>query len=200
MKPGLGSGLAHGRAATCSKIQTYRQSRQPRLSVRKGPAMQLNEIEGFAEDQDRGAWLELLDPVKGQPTGLRVKVAGPDSATQARARLALVDDLTAATDFEGRVSAENRELARLRNLARCVVAWEVQADGKPVPFSFENVLRLLRAGVWVQSQIAAFAADRRRFGGGAGGFWTGAFARGRARLFRGWPATTLRTWWGCGMS
>src|SRR3989338_101186 len=144
MKPGLGSGLAHGRAATCSKIQTYRQSRQPRLSVRKGPAMQLNEIEGFAEDQDRGAWLELLDPVKGQQTGLRVKVAGPDSATQARARL-----------------------ARGGNWARCVVAWEVQADGKPVPFSFENVLRLLRAGVWVQSQIDAFAADRRRFVVGA---------------------------------
>jgi hypothetical protein len=125
--------------------------------------MQLNDVEAFAADQDRGAWLDLAHPVTGKLTGMRVLVAGPDSATQARARLALVDDLTQATDLEGRVSADNRELARLHNLARCVIGWEVQADGQPVPFSFTAVLRLLRSGTWVQAQIDAFAADRRAF-------------------------------------
>lgn len=129
--------------------------------------MQLNEAEAFSADQDRGAWLDLADPVTGKPTGMKVLVAGPDSATQARARLALVDDLTAATDLEGRVSAADRELCRLNNLARCVVGWEMQADGQPVPFNHAAVLRLLRAGVWVQAQIDAFASDRRAFKPGA---------------------------------
>lgn len=138
-----------------------------RQSIRKkGQPMQLNDIEAFSEDQDRGAWLELAHPVSGKLTGMRVLVAGPDSATQARARLALVDDLTAATDLEGRVSAENRELARLHNLARCVLGWEIKADGDSVPFNFSGVVRLLRAGTWVQAQIDAFAGDRRAFMGG----------------------------------
>ncbi|KAF0172885.1 MAG: hypothetical protein FD162_2162 [Rhodobacteraceae bacterium] len=128
--------------------------------------MQLNEIEGFSADQDRGAWLDLADPITGKATGLRLLVAGPDSAVQARARLALVDELADMTGFDGRVSGENREKARLRNLARCVIGWEVTEDGKPVPFNFDNVLRLLRAGVWVQSQIDAFADGRRAFRGG----------------------------------
>lgn len=128
--------------------------------------MQLNEIEGFSQDQDRGIWLELLHPVTGKPTGLRVLVAGPDSATQGRARLALVDELADMTDFDGRVSGENREKARLRNLARCVLDWEMIEDGAAVKFSFDNVLRLLRAGLWVQAQIDQLAADRRAFMGG----------------------------------
>jgi hypothetical protein len=129
--------------------------------------MQLNDIEAFAADQDRGAWLELHHPVDGKPTGLKVLVAGPDSNTQARARLALVDDLTSATDLTGHVSAENRELCRLHNLARCVLGWDVMADGQPVPFNFAAVVRLLKAGTWVQAQIDAFADDRRRFMPGA---------------------------------
>lgn len=125
--------------------------------------MQLNDIEAFSADQDRGAWLELAHPVSGKPTGLRVLVVGPDSATQARARLRMVDELTAASDVHGHVSAASREAVRLHNLAACVVGWEVQADGQPVPFSFSAVLRLLSAGTWVQAQIDAFAADRRHF-------------------------------------
>ncbi len=125
--------------------------------------MQLNEITGNAEDQDRGAWLELADPWTGKVTGIRLLMAGPDSATQANAALRLADDLADAMDMDGRVTAENREIARMRNLARCVRAWEVSEDGKPVPFTFENTLRLLRAAKWVQIQVDAFAADRRNF-------------------------------------
>lgn len=125
--------------------------------------MLLSEIEHNAEDQDRGAWLDLADPWTGRPTGIRLRIAGPDSATQGRAQLALADELAAALDEAGRVSAEERETARLRCLARCVLAWEVTEEGKPVPFNFGNVLRLLRAAKWVQAQVDAFAADRRRF-------------------------------------
>ncbi len=129
--------------------------------------MNLSDVSAFAEDQDRGRWLELLDPIEGKPTGIRLLIAGPDSTVQARSRLKLSDDLGDMIDDEGRVSAENRETARLRNLARCVIGWEASEDGQPVAFGFDAVLRLLKAGRWVQEQVDDFAGSRRAFAKGA---------------------------------
>jgi hypothetical protein len=60
------------------------------------------------------------------------------------------------------VTAEQREKARLNCLARCVLGWEATEDGKPVPFTHANLLRILKV-LWVQAQVDAFAADRRNF-------------------------------------
>lgn len=129
--------------------------------------MQFSELGFISEDQDKGRWLDLREPYDGKPTGIRLLIAGPDSDTQRRARLKLADDLVDMADDDNRVSGENRELARLRNLARCVIGWEVTEDGQPVPFAFENVMRLLRAGRWVQEQVDDFAGSRRAFARGA---------------------------------
>jgi len=121
-------------------------------------------IEAFAIDQGKGAFLDILSPIDGAALGWRWLIAGPDSDVQAHARLALVDELAAAADHEGRVSAAAREAARLNCLARCVLGWDGPfADG--LSFTHSNVLRALRAGVWLQSQVDAFAADRRHFWG-----------------------------------
>lgn len=127
--------------------------------------MQLSDIEADAQDQDRGRDFELRDPVTGEGTGMVLRIAGPDSATQARARLQMADDLAGAADDEGRVSAANREKARLNCLARCVVSWDVREQDAPLPFTHANVLRLLKAATWVQAQVDAFAGDRRIFRG-----------------------------------
>lgn len=127
--------------------------------------MQLNDILADAQDQDRGREFELLDPVTGEATGIKLRVAGPDSATQHRAQLALADDLAELADLDGRVSAAPREAARLNSLARCVLGWDVSENGEPVPFSQENVLRLLRASRWVREQVDGFASDRAAFRG-----------------------------------
>ena len=125
--------------------------------------MQLNDILANAEDQDRGKWFDLADPWTGKPTGIRFLIAGPDSATQARARVKLVDELAGLADLDGRISAEAREKVRLNNLARCVLGWEIHEDGEPVPFSHANVQRVLRAASWVQAQVDSFAGDRAAF-------------------------------------
>lgn len=125
--------------------------------------MQLNDILSNAEDQDRGRWFDLRDPVTGEATGIRLRIAGPDSATQARSRLRMADDLAEAANDEGRISAEAREKCRLAALARCVLGWEIEEDGQPVPFTHANVIRLLRAASWVHHQIDAFAGDRAAF-------------------------------------
>ncbi|MGR3494077.1 hypothetical protein [Citreimonas sp.] len=122
--------------------------------------MQLDDIRAFSADQERGHWFDLADPVTGKPTGIRVKLAGPDSVTQNKARLQLADDLSAVADAEGRVTAEQREAARIDSLARCILDWEIREDGNPVPFTHANAVRLLKAAAWVQAQIDAFASDR----------------------------------------
>lgn len=129
--------------------------------------MELNDIRNMTADQDRGRWFDLHDPVDGKPTGIRLKIVGPDSETQRRGRLKLADDLADLADAEGRVPAAARESARIDNLAGCVTAWEITEDGQPVPFSHANVVRLLKAAAWVQAQVDAFAADRAAFRGAA---------------------------------
>lgn len=122
--------------------------------------MELNDIRAMTADQERGAWFELADPVTGQSTGIRLRIAGPDSETQNRARLKLADELAEIADFEGRVPAPQRESARQNSIAACVLDWECTEDGEAVPFSTANVLRLIKAATWVEAQIDAFASDR----------------------------------------
>lgn len=127
--------------------------------------MQLNDILADAQDQDRGRDFELADPVTGEPIGITLRLAGPDSATQHRARLALTDELAEAMDENGRMPAVAREKARLNSLARCILGWHVVEDGQPVPFTHAHALRLLNSALWVQQQVDAFAADRAAFRG-----------------------------------
>lgn len=128
--------------------------------------MQLDAILANVADQDRGQEFELADPVTGKPTGIKLRIAGPDSDTQRRARITLSDELADMADVDGRVSAEHREKARLNCLARCVLGWTIEEDGKPVPFTQVNVVRLLRVQ-WVQQQVDGFASDRAAFRGDA---------------------------------
>ena len=121
--------------------------------------MQLDEIFTNVADQDRGREFELFDPVTGAPTGIKLWIVGPDSDTANRARISLYEELADRADADGRVSAANREKARLNSLARHVLRWDAMEDGEPVPFNTAALLRLLRVQ-WVQEQVDAFASDR----------------------------------------
>jgi len=125
--------------------------------------LQLSDALGNVADQDRGRWLDVLDPWSGAPTSFRFLVAGPDSDAQRRARIAMMDELAEAAGADGAVSFEAREAARIGCLARCVLGWEMVDEGKPVPFSHKNVVRVLKGVQWVQAQVDAFAGDRRNF-------------------------------------
>lgn len=125
--------------------------------------MDLSDALGNVIDQDRGRWLAAIDPWSGKPTGFRFLIAGPDSETQRRARMAMMDELSEAAGPDGRVCFEAREAARINCLARCVLGWEMSDDGEPVPFSHKACVRVLRGVEWLQAQVDAFAGDRRNF-------------------------------------
>lgn len=128
--------------------------------------MTLDEILHNVADQDRGKELELADPIDGKPTGIKLWIVGPDSDTANRARIAFADELAEMADIDGKISATNREKARLNALARHVIRWEIVEAGQPVPFTTANLLRLLRVH-WVQQQVDAFAVDRAAHRGNA---------------------------------
>lgn len=125
--------------------------------------MTLEEITANVIDQDRGRKLEIHDPFEGKPTGMTMWIAGPDSATQRKARVEMMDELADRAAPDGTVSAEQREAARLNCLAKCVLRWEVQHEGTDLAFTHKNVVRVLKAAEWLQAQVDAFAGDRRNF-------------------------------------
>ena len=124
--------------------------------------MTLDEIHANLADQERGRWLDVVEPWEGKPAGIRLLIAGPDSDTQRKARIARMDELADAADGEGKVSAGTREKARINSLARCVLSWEIIEDGTPLPFSHKALVKLLNVG-WVQEQADAFAGTRAHF-------------------------------------
>lgn len=126
--------------------------------------MELDDIFATIADQDRGRWMDIIDPWEGQPTGVRLLIAGPDSDVQRRARIALMDGLAEAAGADGMVSFADREAARIDSLARCVLGWEVppEEDGRQAPFGHRAVVRLLKVP-WVQEQADAFAGNRQAF-------------------------------------
>jgi len=128
--------------------------------------MQLSEITATVEDQGAGRWFDLLNPVTGEPVGVRLRVIGPDSRGQAEALALMTDDLAEVADAAGRVAGADRERVRRQFLARCVVDWEAVEDGQPVPFSHAALMRLLAVS-WVRGQLDAFAINRRIYFAGA---------------------------------
>ncbi|MCA0257128.1 MAG: hypothetical protein LCH47_11100 [Proteobacteria bacterium] len=125
--------------------------------------MTLEDINANLVDQDRGRWLDVLDPWEGKPIGLKLLMAGPDGDVQRKARIAMMDELSEASDAEGKVSFEQREKARINCLARAVVNFEVsEAFAAGLPFSHKAVLKLLGVA-WIQAQADAFAGDRSNF-------------------------------------
>ena len=128
--------------------------------------MTLDQILENIADQDRGRPLDIADPWTGQPIGMIWHIAGPDSNTQHRARIEMMDELTALAAPDGTVSAADREAARLNCLAKVVLRWEFANGLEPVAFSQANILRFLRAGTWLQQQVDAFAGNRAAFRSG----------------------------------
>lgn len=125
--------------------------------------MDIEMLFADAEDQERGAWLELADAVTGKPTGMRFLIVGPDSRTQRAAKIAMMDELVAAANPDGTVSAEALETARLNCLARCVRDFEVTSQGARLPYSHAMMVRILRTSAYVEKEIDDFAGNRAHY-------------------------------------
>lgn len=116
----------------------------------------LADIQQATDRQNEGAWFDLLHPVTSENTGMRIKLAGPDSETQRQARFKLQNKLA---KFKA-ASVSAREEAAIDFLADCILDWDITEKGQTLPFSHANACRILSAGTWIRAQIDAFAGDR----------------------------------------
>jgi hypothetical protein len=118
----------------------------------------LAHVDDLVEHQDRGADLTIAHPVTGERMpDIVLTIAGPDSDTARRARIRFSDELMA---FRNRPPADELERMEVERLARLVVGWKVTRDGKPVEFSFTNVVRLLTSAQFVREQVETFSQNR----------------------------------------
>jgi hypothetical protein len=122
--------------------------------------MDLSEIVKSTSAQDAGHEFELLDPVRGEPTGIKLTVAGPDSEIARKARHEMEKEINRQSARRGGLTPEGREQIMDEFFGTVVLGWNAKEAGKAVPFSKEAFLRLLKAGTWVRAQVDAFAGDR----------------------------------------
>lgn len=118
-------------------------------------------VERSKEAQEKGAKLELVDPVTGEPLGMSMTIAGPDSDIQAQARRAMAARLRST---KGGITEKSRDNLAVEFLASIILDWSVTVDGEPLRFDHENAVRVLSTGTWIRAQVDEFAADRRPYG------------------------------------
>lgn len=117
----------------------------------------LAHVDDLVEHQDRGADLTIMHPVTGERMpDIVLTIAGPDSDTARRARIRFSDGLMAYR----KPPADELERMEIERLARLVTGWKVTRDGKPVEFSFTNVVRLLTSAQFVREQVETFSQSR----------------------------------------
>lgn len=118
----------------------------------------LAHFDDLVEHQDRGADLVVVHPVTGERMqDVVLTIAGPDSDTARCARVRFSDELMS---FRNRPPADELERMEVERLARLVIGWRVSRDGKPVGFSFTNVVRLLTSLQFIREQVERFSQDR----------------------------------------
>lgn len=112
------------------------------------------------------ATVDILHPRTGAFTGMRVEVAGVDSAAyraaereQRNRRLQLLQ-----LGNRSALTAEEAEADALELLARCTVSWSGVREGSvEAPCTPDNVRRLYLAYPWLRRQVDEAMADRARF-------------------------------------
>ena len=112
---------------------------------------------------ERGACLEVLDPLSGEGTGVSITLAGADSSIYRNASSALVRRRLkngSRTAFDpDKVREEGIEI-----LAACTLSWKgVVVDGKTLPCTRENAVMLYSRFPWLREQAESFIADRAAY-------------------------------------
>lgn len=113
--------------------------------------------------------VEILHPVSGDATGMKVVVHGVDSPTYREADRALRNRRLHVLQHSGRASkitAEGTDKDGLELLVRCTAAWEgFTENGQPLPFSKDNARRVYEEHPWLRRQVDAAVTDAASFFG-----------------------------------
>ncbi|HEV7417295.1 MAG TPA: hypothetical protein VGN98_14160 [Tianweitania sediminis] len=121
--------------------------------------MDLAELSARATKQEAGHEFELVDPVRGGPTGLKVTLAGPDSAIRKKADQVLADKANIGGKL-GSSAYAAREHAVADFFFTICLSWNFKEAGEDLPLTRENFRRILQLGTWIRAQLEIFSNDR----------------------------------------
>lgn len=125
----------------------------------------LASLDALTAAQEDGIDVPIEHPVSGDPLGITIRVAGPDSQRQRKAYRRMLD--ARMRSGKRRIEPEEAEGETLLYLARTLIGWTfssgVTIDGEVPEFSVDAAVSLFRRFPFIREQIDAAAASRAGF-------------------------------------
>jgi hypothetical protein len=123
----------------------------------------LSEFSGLAQAQEEGIDVDILHPKTGEELGIKIRVAGPDSARQKKARNA-VNNERLAKSRNKRATAADLESDALKVTAASIISWDgVIENGQAVELNSENAASILTKYPFIYDQLTSAVGDRAGF-------------------------------------
>lgn len=120
----------------------------------------LADFDRITEAQDQGREFPIVGPLR-EPTGIIVRIAGPDSERQTKARHKVLNRRLWRQRHGSRDTAQTRESDEIELIAAAIMDWSgIEKDGQPFPYSPENAEYLVRTYRLFRDQIDLFASSR----------------------------------------
>ena len=117
-----------------------------------------------AATAEKGVYLVLEHPVTGEELDAKIKLIGRDSSRFRNKMRDIAQKAAAAGKKRKTVDLEKADREGAELLAACTLGWVgIEEEGKPVPFSEAEAVRLYTDYRWIREQVDAFIADRANF-------------------------------------
>jgi hypothetical protein len=122
----------------------------------------LSDLGGLSDAQEAGIDVSITHPKTGEPLGIVIKVAGPDSKKQQKARTAVLNDRVEKKIRKVTGDRLTEEATSL--VANSILGWSgVEIDGAAVPFTVENAVMVFTRWPFIREQVQSVSDDRANF-------------------------------------
>lgn len=123
----------------------------------------LAQFADLAKAQDDGIDVVILHPKTGESLGITVKVAGPDSDRQKKARNAINNERLRMSRNK-RLTAAELEADALKITAASIISWDgVIENGEDVVLNAESATAILAKYPFIREQLDSAVGDRAGF-------------------------------------
>jgi hypothetical protein len=123
----------------------------------------LSQFANLISAQEEGVLIDILHPVTGDPIGMKIKVAGPDSERVKSARQA-VTNANLRANPANKPKAADLEASARKVTAAAVISWGgAEENGKPVECTVDGVLRVFTDYPFIYEQVSAVVGNRALF-------------------------------------
>lgn len=123
----------------------------------------LTQFADLIPAQEEGIVVDILHPATGEPIGVTIKVAGPDSQRARKARQSVMNANLRSNPASKPTAVEIEASAR-KITAKSVISWEgVSEQETPLECTVENVQRVFADYPFIYEQVSIAAANRAGF-------------------------------------